>query len=165
MTYRAHQWLAEQPLALVSIAAVIVAIGWLFLAPGIVEPQDRPWAVLTMVAVAVVLAMRLVVTVESKSVQVSLGGVLRRSIPYTDIASVRVASYRPLRTFGGWGWRFGRNGARMYAIRGNRAVVLTLHDGRLIFVGARDAEALAQAIGVAAGLPVEVLPESQEVRV
>ena len=52
----------------------------------------------------------------------------------------RGARYSALKQFGGWGWRIGRDGSRAFTIAGNRAAVVTLADGREIYIGSKDPE-------------------------
>ena len=63
----------------------------------------------------------------------------------------RKVSFSPLRDFGGWGWRFGRGGARCYNMRGNRGVELTIAGTRYI-IGVDDPDELVHAIEQATGM-------------
>ncbi len=152
MTYRTTQWAFEQIIVLVSIAVSIGAIGWAYAATG--DQFGDDWLVLGIVAVVLlaVLFMPLSVDVTSDRVRIRLAYFARRDIPVANIASVEVRDYRPIRQFGGWGWRYGKDGARQYAMTGNRAVVVTLKDGSDIYLGTRDLVPLADAIDRARAL-------------
>lgn len=70
---------------------------------------------------------------------------LRRTIPLEEIRSAEPVTYRPLRDFGGWGLRSGRMGV-IYNARGNRAVRLSLVNGKVILVRSQRPDELAQVI-------------------
>jgi hypothetical protein len=62
-------------------------------------------------------------------------GVIRKRIPLAEIQEVEPVTYSPLREFGGWGFRAGRDKKKAWIIRGNRAVLLTLEDGTRFYLG------------------------------
>src|SRR5262249_58159993 len=70
----------------------------------------------------------------------------RRSVALGAIQRIEVVSYRPLRDYGGWGIRTGRDGERVLNARGNRGVLLDLGDGTPLLIGSQRPEALAIAI-------------------
>jgi hypothetical protein len=85
----------------------------------------------------------LLVTVETAGVRVGLGRVrvFRAFIPFDTVTAVESVTYRPLKEFGGWGMRGGKQ-KRAWTARGNQAVVLSTRDGRRIYVGSDDASKL-----------------------
>ena len=88
------------------------------------------------------------------AVEVSQDGVRIRYLPFTNrliplsnIISLEVRTYKPIREYGGWGIRgFSSSRKIAYNVKGNRGVELTLHDGRLVMIGSQRSEELAQAI-------------------
>jgi hypothetical protein len=50
-------------------------------------------------------------------------------IPFRDINRCEVRTYRPIREYGGWGIRYGRNG-KAYNVSGDRGVQLEFIKGR-----------------------------------
>ena len=72
-------------------------------------------------------------------------------IPFAEIRSFEVVTYRPIIEYGGWGIRRGRNGWA-YNVSGNRGVRLELSDGARFLVGSRQPEELARALGERMGL-------------
>lgn len=76
---------------------------------------------------------------------------LSRLIRFDDIASVEDVQYRPIRDYGGWGIRFGRNGMA-YNMSGDRGVKLTLTNGKRILIGSQRSDELATAIKTGLGL-------------
>lgn len=92
----------------------------------------------------------LLVIVHSSGIRVGLGKgwVFRTWIPLDEIESLKCVTYRPLREFGGWGLRGSRT-KRAWTARGNRAVVLTMNDGRRIYIGSDDPARLEARIRMA----------------
>jgi hypothetical protein len=76
-----------------------------------------------------------------------------RTIPWDQIRSVEVRTYRPVRDFGGWGVRWAPRGI-VYHARGNRGARLVLASGERVLVGSLRADELVRAIAARAGLPV-----------
>jgi hypothetical protein len=76
-----------------------------------------------------------------------------RTIPWDQMRSVEVRTYRPILDFGGWGVRSAARGI-VYHARGNRGVRLVLASGERVLIGSQRAGDLAQAIASRAGLPV-----------
>lgn len=70
---------------------------------------------------------------------------VKRSIPFADIVSIESVRYRPIAEFGGWGIR-GLGKKKAWTARGNQAVVLTLPNDRLLYVGSDSPEKLEEHI-------------------
>jgi hypothetical protein len=68
-----------------------------------------------------------------------------RRLPLADITGIEAVTYRPLREYGGWGLRFGRQG-KAYNISGNRGVKLTYNTDRHVLIGSQKPDELAAAI-------------------
>ncbi|MBW3623816.1 MAG: hypothetical protein KY468_10465 [Armatimonadetes bacterium] len=62
-----------------------------------------------------------------------------------DLLRWEAVTYSPLREYGGWGIRYGRNG-KAYNVSGNRGVQLEFRDGRRILIGSQRPEELAAAL-------------------
>ena len=73
-------------------------------------------------------------------------GFLRHVVDLSEVVAVEVVDYRPIRQFGGWGWRWGREGTRQFAMSGATAVKVTQADDRAVFLGSDDPANLAAAI-------------------
>ena len=135
--------------AIVWIVLVIVAIAGAvaFLTASSDQMGAAPLALLLPIgiAAALFLGFKLVTTVRQKQVEFGFPLGLRRTLSREQIARVEIVEYRPLRDFGGWGLRFGREGM-MYNARGNRAVKLSLKNGKVLFIGSQRPEQLASAI-------------------
>ena len=68
-----------------------------------------------------------------------------RTIDLSDLEEVIARQYAPLREFGGWGIRGGRD-KRAYNVRGDRGVQLTFRGGRILLIGSQRSAELEQAI-------------------
>jgi len=142
-------------LALVLVCATIPFV--LMAAPPDVAPEEQSVAVWSLtipigLVVALFLFFKLVTRVQPGRVEFGFPLGLRRRIAADEIERAEVVQYRPLRDFGGWGLRFGREGM-MYNARGNAAVRLRLKSGKVVFVGSGRAEELASAIDAARRAP------------
>jgi len=142
---RFRQFTYEQPIALASLLAVSGAVVVAF-----VLTEDLaaawPWLLLTLVLSDALLLIPITFTVDRDAVRVSLAGVMHHDIPVNQIAAVERRGYRPLRQFAGWGWRYGKDGARQFAMAGSEAVVLTMIDGTEMYLGTRDLAGLQEAV-------------------
>jgi hypothetical protein len=108
-----------------------------------------------LVAVAVVV-FAIIASLSIVTVRIDRAGVLIRSplgwpqmrLPLTEVVRADTVDVRPLRDFGGWGWRAGRGGRIGIALRGgeslliertgNRSIVVTV-DGALTAAGTLNA--------------------------
>jgi hypothetical protein len=76
------------------------------------------------------------------------GSLVKSSVALDEISDVESVTYRPLREFGGWGWR-GSSRRRAWTAAGNQAVVVHLHDGREIYLGSEHPHRLEQRVRAA----------------
>ena len=96
------------------------------------------------------LAAKLTTRVGDTTLHVGLWPIHRRpkEIDLLRVAEVEACSYRPLRDYGGWGVRRGRNGTA-YNVSGDRGVRITDTDGETLLIGSQRADELAEAIEAA----------------
>ena len=94
--------------------------------------------------------MRVVVTPVELTIIWGYLGWLRCRFALANVESFQVVTFSPLRDFGGWGWRFGRDGRRCYNTRGNQGVELVI-GGRGYVVGVDDPEELSVELETALG--------------
>lgn len=64
---------------------------------------------------------------------------------FGGIRNAEACTYRPLRDYGGWGIRYGKMG-KAYNVSGNKGVMLTLTDGKMVLIGSNDHEVLSQLV-------------------
>ena len=57
-----------------------------------------------------------------------------RSYEWSDIDTVEVRKYSPLKEYGGWGLRIGLQGTA-YNVKGNMGLQLVTHEGKRILIG------------------------------
>jgi hypothetical protein len=114
-------------------------------------PRAARWLVaggiVSIGAVAHAFLSGLTVRVFADRIVVSLGtvGLFRATVALDDVLAIETVRYRPIREFGGWGIR-GRRDKRAWTARGDQAVVLTLPQGRLLYVGSDYPQRLADRI-------------------
>lgn len=125
--------------------------------------SGRPWgnyplptaALVANEAVLIVIAvwvyqMRLVTEVRADGLSVHFQWLWRRRrIPFATLHSYRVVTYNPLREYGGWGIRYGANGAQAYNVSGDRGVQCEFMDGKRLLIGSQRPEELARALDLA----------------
>ena len=108
---------------------------------------------ITVVGIALPLAVALLVLIAKLQTQVRLDGVFVRLFPlriaFTRFAPDEITlhqpcTYRPIE-HGGWGIRHGRMG-KAYNARGNRGVQIHLTQGRKLLIGSQRPDELDQAI-------------------
>ncbi len=85
--------------------------------------------------------------VDGEGVRISFGlpGWIRFRIRAGEVRGAEAVTYRPLAEFGGWGIRFGREGARAYSMWGDRGVRVQT-DRRSLLIGTQRPEELAHAL-------------------
>lgn len=117
---------------------------------------DRFWAlvILGVVAVAVqLLVAGLSVRLYRDHLVVGLGslGLISKTIRYDQIVRTESVTYSPIREFGGWGVRWGKDGKKVWSARGSHAVVLHLRDGTRLYVGSDSPHRLEERIRAVGG--------------
>jgi len=75
-----------------------------------------------------------------------------RVFPIDEIKGVFVRTYKPIREYGGWGWRVSLTGkGAAYNISGNRGIQLIFRNGRKLLIGTQkpqEAELALTQLGV-----------------
>lgn len=108
------------------------------------------WLAAVIVAVAMLptllgFLLNLETRIEEGVLSVRLTPFPARRIALSDVTRAEVRTYRPIREYGGWGIRWGRDGMA-YNARGNRGVQLELKDGRRVLIGSQEPERLLAAM-------------------
>tara|TARA_R100000935_G_scaffold39665_1_gene61107 strand:+ start:9548 stop:10060 length:513 start_codon:yes stop_codon:yes gene_type:complete len=66
---------------------------------------------------------------------------------WTEIDSVFIRKYKPLREFGGWGYRYSMNGnGKVYNVKGNMGIQIVFKDGKKTLIGTQKPEEAKQVI-------------------
>jgi hypothetical protein len=71
-----------------------------------------------------------------------------RRLLWDEIRSFEAVTYRPLREYGGWGIRIGRNGMA-YSVSGNRGVRFHQKEGGHVLIGSQRPQEMVDAIRAA----------------
>ena len=119
------------------------------------SPVGRMVGVVSLVAVLVLaewLVAGLKVRLYQEHMEVGLGNaaLIHKRVRYEDIEEVESVKYHPLAEFGGWGIRFSGK-KRAWTARGDRAVVLHMADGILLYVGSDKPQRLEERIRAVGG--------------
>lgn len=68
-----------------------------------------------------------------------------RRIGFAEIKSYKSVTYQPIKDYGGWGIRWGRNG-KAYSVGGNLGVQFELRNGKRILLGSKKPKDLVDGI-------------------
>lgn len=92
-------------------------------------------------------SIRLNTIIKKNGIYLRLAPFHRQFKHYTwdSLAKLYVREYAPLREYGGWGIRFGRNGTA-YNISGNKGLQLEFKDNKKILIGTNKPEELAEVL-------------------
>jgi hypothetical protein len=135
--------------------SMFIAMATVSLSPGESE-RERFWGlvVLGVTSVAVqFLVAGLSVRLHRDHLVVGLGsvGLISKKVRYDQIVRTESVTYSPIREFGGWGVRRGKDRKKVWSARGNHAVVLHLRDGTRLYVGSDSPHRLEERIRAVAG--------------
>lgn len=112
-----------------------------------VADGERGWTLPASGVVAALLVMTCMRTfVTPAELEVKMFMVLPHRCPVAEIDTCEVVRYRPLRDYGGWGWRWNPKRGWCYTMRGDRGVAVRLRNGKRFLVGSQRPEELAAAI-------------------
>lgn len=155
VVYRSREFLFQNRVAAVSMGLCVVVAVVALVMSGMWDQAPAVVIVLAVLLSATLLVPLTIAVVDGGTtiadsdavIHVSLAGIMRRSIPLADVKRVQQRDYRPLRQFGGWGWRHAWKGSDVaYAMRGSSAVVLTIRNGSHVYLGVNDEPALIDAL-------------------
>lgn len=138
-----HTWLGR--ILFVAMALLLGFSIWLLrMDPG-------GWAGVVFLALVLLALMLggLCVQADAMGIRIRLLRFFQRRVDWADVRGMQAVTYRPLGTYGGWGYRFSFHKSDpgvAIAVGGNQAVRLDLHNGRHVLIGAPDAESLATAL-------------------
>lgn len=128
--------------------------GTAVLAAGVLAVALRTWGLALVPALLLVLLATssvFQVTVDQRGLSVrSAAGWPKHLVPAGEIESVRVVDVRPIREFGGMGYRVGRDGTIAWALRAGEAIRVELAGGRAFLVTVDDAATGAALLTVMA---------------
>jgi len=126
------------------ILVVVVALVLLLYLPFTI----RKIGLLLILVVLFLLFLRLETFVDRQNMIIRFGWtpIVKKTIPRVEIQNVETCSYRPLKDFLGWGWRWGRGGVEAFTAKGKSGVCITLKDGRRYLIGSSRSSELARVL-------------------
>ena len=105
----------------------VAAVAGLVIVPLIVVATlGQAWVLLLALGLTFLLALTYSarVVIDHDGLRVSSMGLTWTRVPLERVASAAAGTVSPLRDFGGWGWRMGRDGRRAYVTRAGEALVV-----------------------------------------
>lgn len=158
VAFRSREYLHQNPAARWMLGGAVLLCAVAFAAGGMWGEQGESataWATGAVVVAAVTSLFwaSLTVTVDHTHVRVSLARLVTKQIALDDITAVEQRAYRPIKDFGGWGWRWSHRlpNAVAYTTRGDSAVVLTVRGGGEVYLGVDDEAALLDVLSARIG--------------
>lgn len=67
-------------------------------------------------------------------------------LKWEEIDKCYVRKYKPMREYGGWGWRYGCRGGRAFNMSGNMGLQIETKSGKKILIGTRRPDELQKVI-------------------
>jgi hypothetical protein len=146
--FREEQYFDWRVYALIAAVEILTGLGLLHGRDRSVELLLGLFAGMVLVMLLVIVLLYMTTEVTPTDVRVWFGWVpaYRRILPIDDVRRVEVVTFRPIKDYGFWGIRSGRDGERVLIARGNRGVRLELADGSTLLIGSQRPEALATAV-------------------
>ena len=160
--FREIQQFRQKWLWITLLASTLLVIGTLAYALHQQLILGQPWGdrplsdvgltIVTVLAVVLSLGLsflffqfKLITEVRANGLYIRFFPLRARLIPYNAIVDCTARVYHPIKEYGGWGIRYGKNG-KAYNISGNQGVQLELRDSKPLLIGSQRANELAQAI-------------------
>ena len=129
----------------VLVVLLFLALAWQSQTQGLLVG-----AALVAVLWALMLAAKMTTQVDDDGITIRTLFFINRRISYDEIVTAQSVVYKPLRDFGGWGYRIGPGG-KAYNMSGNLGVQLVLMRERRVLIGSQKPDDLAAAINGAMG--------------
>ena len=95
-----------------------------------------------------VFRFKLLLTVDEEGVHYAFKPMHRcsQTITWAEIDKCYVRKYKPMREYGGWGWRYGCRGGRAFNMSGNMGLQIETKSGKKILIGTRRPDELQKVI-------------------
>jgi len=106
-----------------------------------------PMALVMLLTLIMLGSMKLKTRIDEEGVdyQMNLFHWNKRAIPWSEIDQIYVRQYSPMREYGGWGMRYGRNG-RAITMHGKYGIQLVKKDGKRILIGTEQPESVTRVL-------------------
>jgi hypothetical protein len=143
-----------------ALLVVVLAVVWTLEIQGVFQNTDFKivdiqWAAIVQVPVFVVLyflfrTMKLEVTINSEGLKWKYPPFVRQAklIKKSEIISFKVGEYKPIKEYGGWGFRQTKKGSKKvaYNVSGNIGLELILKNSHTVLFGTKRREAMEFAM-------------------
>ena len=91
--------------------------------------------------------VKLTVTLDSKNMHVRFWPIVDKVIPLDEIVSFEAITYRPIRDYGGWGFRYSLKKKHWaYNVSGNRGVLFEFKNGKKLLIGSQYPSKIVMAL-------------------
>jgi hypothetical protein len=89
--------------------------------------------------------VKLKVEIDDMGIHYKLSPIHRmtKSIFWDEIASIELRTYKPIREYGGWGWKRSFRHGRALTISGTKGLQIVLKNNRRLLLGVQDTEQLS----------------------
>jgi len=106
-----------------------------------------PVALMMLLTLIMLGSMKLKTRIDEEGVhyQMNLFHWHKRPIPWSEIDQIYVRQYSPMREYGGWGMRYGRNG-RAITMHGKYGIQIVKKDGKRILIGTEQPESVTRIL-------------------
>ena len=156
-TYREEQYFNQVWVRLLVGGLALLAWVFLFVQPvfgnDVGEDPAPDWLVIVLFFVfgiafpAWFFLLHLVTIVDDGGVDARFRPALgSASFAFDEIVSFEPVEYHPVKEFGGWGVRWGKNRSRALNVSGNLGVRIVNGEGRMFLIGSQTPDQLAAAI-------------------
>ena len=144
LAWTGHAALPGRGVVLVVVVALVPLL--------VIAVVGQPWVLLLLAALVVLLVITCSarVVVDADGLRITSLFVTWGRVPLRRVARADVTTVSPLREFGGWGWRMGRDGRRGFVTRGGEALVVERVGEPPVVVTVDDAAAAAAVLNTLA---------------
>ncbi len=155
-------WESQNP---VYVRIVAIAVAVVMFAGAASNWLVAPMIAILEVALGILMGLmyggfRTVVTRDEIAVRFGMPGIRVLKLSPSDVVSVELHAFRPLKDFGGYGIR-GNREMKAYFLRGGKGVLLSTSAGKKCLIGSDHPERLAEVIRAVAGLGSAPPPHEQ----
>jgi hypothetical protein len=129
------------------LIVTVIAIGYGILS-GKADPSSRYSLLGGIIVIAVISSLLYFTHLETR---IDEAGITLRFFPFqrvyyyvkwSEIQSIQLRKYKPIREYGGWGIRFSFTEGKAYTIKGDEGIQLVLNSGKKFLIGTQKTKEL-----------------------
>jgi heme/copper-type cytochrome/quinol oxidase subunit 4 len=129
------------------LIVTFIAIGYGILS-GKADPSSRYSLLAGIIVIAVISSLLYFTHLETR---IDEAGITLRFFPFqrvyyyvkwSEIKSIQLRKYKPIREYGGWGIRFSFTEGKAYTIKGDEGIQLVLNSGKKFLIGTQKTKEL-----------------------